>query len=136
MTEYVKKLIWRNLPAALRWRYKAEAYYGSEITDSSTLALLAIDRLAHGDVTQTRFGVRVALRPDLDDDRSASGANAYWPEKGCTCWSMKTRRECSHHVAATLFKIEDASIWDQVDLQSYADRGSRASSTPTVAEEA
>lgn len=68
----------------------------------------AVDRLAHGDVTITRYGVRVALRGDLGDNRSASGAGAYWPERdgGCLCWSKKKSGQCSHELAAFLRATE------------------------------
>jgi hypothetical protein len=66
---------------------------------------LAVNRLLHGDVRTTRNGTRVALREDLGDSRKK--AKAYWPERrgGCRCWSMKSRAECSHEIAAALHRI-------------------------------
>ena len=79
--------------------------YGRSLVD------LALNRLAHGDVLRTRYGVRVQVRQDLGDDRTASRSEAYWPwaASGCRCWSMKTRGRCSHDLAARLFaEMENA----------------------------
>jgi hypothetical protein len=63
-----------------------------------------VSRLEHGDVSLTRYGARVALRPDLGDDRAK--AKAYWPERerGCLCYSSKARGLCSHTIAAAVLR--------------------------------
>ncbi len=63
----------------------------------------ALDRLAHGDVAHTRFGVRVTLRPDLGDDRHRSGAHAYWPDRKCRCRTFELTGYCSHKLAAHIY---------------------------------
>jgi hypothetical protein len=68
-----------------------------------SLMELAVNRLANGDVTQTAYGLRVAIRPDLGDNRIA--AAAYWPEAICKCRSMKSRGYCSHDLAMLLFNF-------------------------------
>jgi hypothetical protein len=74
--------------------------------DETTIDL-AINRLMHKDdngwdVTFTRYGWRVACRPDLGDDRAVG--TAYWPNKqgGCRCRSYKSRGTCSHALAVLL----------------------------------
>ena len=66
----------------------------------------AINRLMNGDVSRTEYGIRVGLRSDLGDDRGA--ASAYWPERdrGCLCWSKKSRGSCSHELAMHLLMAE------------------------------
>lgn len=70
-----------------------------------SLTTRVADRLDNGDVTETQYGWRVALRSDLGDNRDASGANAYWPEgeHGCMCWYNKASgsgtKTCSHALA-------------------------------------
>ena len=80
-----------------------------------SLLRLALNRLRNGDVKDTAYGVRVALREDLGDNRSASGATAYWPERRCMC---RHRHEvnCSHRVAAKLFRAVQA--WKGWELKS------------------
>jgi hypothetical protein len=70
---------------------------------SAALIERAVDRLTHGDITDTQYGIRVALRPDLGDNRESAGA--YWPQgkRGCLCFAQKKDRECSHELAARLF---------------------------------
>jgi hypothetical protein len=76
----------------------------------------AIHRLESGDVSLTRFGIRVAVRHDLGDESERS---AYWPKwEGidivCFCERFKDSGECSHVSAANIFdwwleEGEDAS---------------------------
>ncbi len=66
-----------------------------------SLIEIAVNRIEHGDVTDTRFGTRVALREDLQDNRGR--AKAYWPDNGgCKCYRKKSTGQCSHEVAAKL----------------------------------
>jgi hypothetical protein len=69
-----------------------------------TLIARAIDRLTHGDIKDTRYGWRVALRPDLGDNRQE--ADAYWPEANecCLCWARNAHGACSHELAVILAK--------------------------------
>jgi hypothetical protein len=69
-----------------------------------TLVERAINRLEHGDITHTKYGARVALRPDLDDKREATGYKAYWPEHGCLCYYRKANHVCSHLIAVEMFR--------------------------------
>ena len=117
MTDYVKNLWWRDMPQEKRWRYIAEAFYGKKADDS--LVQLAIARLENGDVTQTIQGICVRVRPDLGDDPTVV---AYWPKQPCSCESMTSRGKCSHAIAAKLFKVDPKTVWDRIDLQSYADQ--------------
>jgi hypothetical protein len=103
MTLYLKKLRWWNTSPAARWRHISRFIDGA-YADSTVER--AIARLINGDVTQTAYGVRVAVNESLDDDRSASGATAYWPQrKPCLCRSKKMRGECSHECAVELFRF-------------------------------
>jgi len=81
---------------------------GDDSDDS--LYRLAIARLTHGDVKPTAYGIRVAVRPDLGDDRIS--AEAYWPgrSRGCLCYSMKSRGHCSHDLATQIFQFEESEI--------------------------
>src|SRR5262245_33550907 len=79
--------------------------YGDRLVDE------ALDRLEHGDVAPTQYGTRVALRPNLGDDRSYSRSGAYWPRRKsdegplrCMCHEFKTTRRCSHVLAALIFE--------------------------------
>jgi hypothetical protein len=74
-----------------------------------SLYRLAVQRLANGDVTATQYGIRVALRPDLGDDRVDAGA--YWlgRDRRCLCWSQKSRKRCSHALAARIFRFENGA---------------------------
>jgi hypothetical protein len=83
---------------AVHWRGVADRFR-PHYPDS--MVELALNRLQNGDVTATQYGVRVALRPDLGDNRAE--ADAYWPDAGCRCWSMKSRGLCSHTLAAEIF---------------------------------
>jgi hypothetical protein len=99
-------------PAMLRFWGSVAKRYELEAGDESDRSLyeLAVNRLAAGDCHVTRYGVRVALRPDLGDDRVA--ADAYWPERerGCLCRSMKQRRCCSHDLAARILRFQASYI--------------------------
>jgi hypothetical protein len=100
MTPYVKRLRLINLPPEERWACVATAFAYPE-----SLVELAVNRLTHGDVVTTKYGTRVALRRDLGDDRSVSGATAYWPSRGgCRCRAKTSRGVCSHEVAAQLYR--------------------------------
>jgi len=89
------------------WRQFAHEYR-RETGDSRnrTLYRLAIDRLSNGDVIETEYwGVRVALREDLKDERG--NANAYWPDRNacCLCYSRKARGACSHELARDILRF-------------------------------
>ncbi len=105
------------------WSKQAALYRRASGDDSDdSLYDLAINRLANGDVTDTQYGVRVALREDLGDDRISAGA--YWPRVGeeyearrrCLCRSMKSRGFCSHDLAARILRYtEPARLSDTTD---------------------
>jgi hypothetical protein len=94
--------------AADRWRQLARERFPEA---SRELVDKAVTRLVSGDVSQTRHGTRISVRPDLGDDRSASGAGAWWLRldgprrewKRCLCqWRKRTGEMCSHELAARL----------------------------------
>lgn len=89
------------------WRQRAErhqeAYGPARINE-------AIARLESGDLSMTKHGLRVQVRRDLGDNRSKSGAAAYWPKLnddgrpyGCQCHDARATRRCSHLLASRLF---------------------------------
>lgn len=93
-----------------QWRATLTAYKDRPHSPNSarecdqTLEERALVRLANGDVSATRFGIRVALRRELNDQRV--DANAYWPlaKAGCRCFQAKKNDGlCSHWLAARLF---------------------------------
>ena len=104
------------------WQTVIEAFIES-IPDyknvwESSMYNLAIDRLSNRDVSQTRYGIRVALRFDLGDNRVE--ATAYWPEKKrCLCFSKKARGVCSHELAVKLFLFEQDYASKQRDTELY-----------------
>jgi hypothetical protein len=68
----------------------------------------ALRRLENGDVSMTQYGIRVAVRHDLGDDKPEH--SAYWPRhdedtgrrKCCaTCYRSWS---CSHFVAASIYE--------------------------------
>lgn len=73
-------------------------------------------RITQGDVTRTQYGWRVALRHEPEygcmDDRSQSGAKAYWPETTiwsdavCRCWRSHQGLECAHTAAVYLMELD------------------------------
>jgi hypothetical protein len=79
-----------------------------------SLIELALDRLDHDDVRETRHGFRVALRPDLGDNRVE--AEAYWPmhDGGCSCYSAKSRGVCSHRLAVEIFVTRRRHALDNI----------------------
>jgi hypothetical protein len=117
MSRNAKRQTIANMRPAERWRCIANTFR-RECGDS--LVDLAVNRLIHGDVTSTQYGIRVALRADLGDDRSASQSNAYWPEDACRCWSMKARGECSHELAMMIFTVDLDDIVDDIQLEQKA----------------
>jgi hypothetical protein len=92
---------------AASWAAVAKQYRRASGDNSDeSLYTLAVNRLANGDVKDTGYGLRVECRDDLGDDRIA--AAAYWPDnRACLCRSMKTRKCCSHDLAARIFKFAD-----------------------------
>jgi hypothetical protein len=74
-------------------------------THEPSLYDLAVSRLSNGDVSETKYGIRVAVREDLGDDRVE--AAAYWPaNRACLCYSRKSRGYCSHELAVAIFTFE------------------------------
>jgi len=94
----------RNPLLAQSWTEIGEDLKGGEWSDE--LIARAVNRLEHGDVKITQYGVRVALREDLGDDRVS--ANAYWPEgrRHCLCFYHKQNGQCSHELAAMMIRGE------------------------------
>lgn len=82
----------------------------------------ARERLRQGDVAETRYGLRVALRPDLGDNRRCSGAGAYWPEndRGCRCHAKRTRGTCSHEIAARILRAMECDEEAGADMVNVA----------------
>lgn len=102
------------MSCVVSWRPVVE-----DVADASPdLIDRATDRLDHGDVRRTQYGIRVALRPDLDDDRSALSESigrpvlAYWPARGCLCWAWKSNGMCSHVLAARAYAAGAAAMFD------------------------
>jgi len=106
---------WVNVHTAVRpltrdeWRVTLQAYQRSQRSEGPAdmaLEARALGRLANGDVKDTRYGIRVALRRDLGDHRG--GATAYWPlgDHGCQCFYAHTNDGvCSHRLAAQVFRF-------------------------------
>lgn len=49
----------------------------------------------------------VAVRAELDDDRSASNSANYWPTRNarCLCWYSKVNGICSHALAVSMVEL-------------------------------
>jgi hypothetical protein len=90
-----------NGPSMPDWKPFAEVFQSKY---DPALVNRAINRLEHGDIAHTKYGARVALRPDLDDNREATGYKAYWPEHGCLCYYNKANHVCSHRIAVEIFR--------------------------------
>ena len=69
----------------------------------------AIKRLENRDVSCTRHGIRVQVRPDLGDARRG-GAAAFWPtwdadeKPKCACHHLWRFGMCSHALAARIYE--------------------------------
>jgi len=80
----------------------------ADIPYGEPVVVEALTRLRDGDVSSTRHGIRVEVRPDLEDYRP-SGASAYWPRWNsdgyphCACRDASAYGPCSHLWAARIY---------------------------------
>jgi hypothetical protein len=98
---------YRSAELLRKWTPIAAVWYARQTHPIDlTLWILAIDRLAHGDVWEHREGgVGVRCRTDLGDGRIS--AKNYWPEKQCLCRAMKQSGYCSHLLAARIYRFAE-----------------------------
>jgi hypothetical protein len=80
----------------------------------------AVERLAAGDVSDTQYGVRVALRSGWDH---RAKAKAYWPRQNgsCRCRANIQTAFCSHVLAAFIFRGEDCATVAARRIEAYPD---------------
>jgi len=93
--------------SAVDWHRFAAPFASPEYVEE--VVADAINRLGNGDVSMTRYGIRVQVRPDLGDFHPTQAA-AFWPKDfysqfpRCACNDMRDYGVCSHVLAARIYR--------------------------------